>query len=386
MAIQQDALLTPSLASERKGAGERWLFSPIADFFLLGGGSVVIMAIMVLMIPVETGHAPLLVFTLALTHVINHPHFAHSYQIFYRSFGKKIRGEGYGRELQIRYVLAGIVVPIAIAGAMIGTVIAGDAYALGLSMNVMMFFVGWHYVKQGYGMLMLDAALKKRFFGQAEKRLFLTNAYVTWICHWIVGNALVHERNMWGLKSYAIPMPGPLLYAAMAAAAATTLVTILVLLHRAFILRKPTAINGVIAYFVSIYIWLFAARYPIIGLITPAFHSLQYLAVVWRYRLNFEASRPDASTTPFSGRLGSILPKLGRARFLGFIALGIVIGYLGFWGVPEILDSVVPYDRAVFGSTLFIFAFWVFINVHHYFLDSVMWRRGNPDVQKHLFA
>jgi hypothetical protein len=33
-----------------------------------------------------------------------------------------------------------------------------------------------------------------------------------------------------------------------------------------------------------------------------------------------------------------------------------------------------------------VFLFYIFINVHHYFLDNVMWRRGNPDVQKHLFA
>lgn len=29
--------------------------------------------------------------------------------------------------------------------------------------------------------------------------------------------------------------------------------------------------------------------------------------------------------------------------------------------------------------------FWVFINVHHYLLDTVMWRKGNPDVKRHLF-
>jgi hypothetical protein len=30
--------------------------------------------------------------------------------------------------------------------------------------------------------------------------------------------------------------------------------------------------------------------------------------------------------------------------------------------------------------------FYIFINIHHYFLDNVMWRRGNPDVQQHIFA
>jgi hypothetical protein len=29
---------------------------------------------------------------------------------------------------------------------------------------------------------------------------------------------------------------------------------------------------------------------------------------------------------------------------------------------------------------------WLFINIHHYLLDNVMWRKGNPSVAKHLFG
>jgi len=30
--------------------------------------------------------------------------------------------------------------------------------------------------------------------------------------------------------------------------------------------------------------------------------------------------------------------------------------------------------------------FWVFINIHHYFIDNVIWRRENTDVSKYLFS
>ena len=43
-----------------------------------------------------------------------------------------------------------------------------------------------------------------------------------------------------------------------------------------------------------------------------------------------------------------------------------------------------PYDRGIFGSQMFLFMFAIFINVHHYFLDNVMWRRENPDIAKYL--
>ena len=61
-------------------------------------------------------------------------------------------------------------------------------------------------------------------------------------------------------------------------------------------------------------------------------------------------------------------------------------GIHGFWGVPELLGSLVPYDQEIFGGALFFFLFWIFINVHHYFLDNVMWRRQNPETRKNLSA
>ncbi|WP_292640252.1 hypothetical protein [Mesorhizobium sp.] len=70
---------------------------------------------------------------------------------------------------------------------------------------------------------------------------------------------------------------------------------------------------------------------------------------------------------------------------LGFIIIGGILGILGFWLVPIALSVLVPYNKEVFGSSLFLFIAWIFINVHRYFLDNVMWRRGNPEVSKYLF-
>ena len=33
------------------------------------------------------------------------------------------------------------------------------------------------------------------------------------------------------------------------------------------------------------------------------------------------------------------------------------------------------------GPTPFIAAFFVFLNVHHYFMDFVVWRRENPNTR-----
>ena len=83
---------------------------------------------------------------------------------------------------------------------------------------------------------------------------------------------------------------------------------------------------------------------------------------------------------------GLALPSKAVLRFALFVLVGIAMGFFGFWWVPLYLDSVVPYDRETFGGHMFLFMFWVFINVHHYFLDNVMWRRENPDTSRYLFS
>jgi len=124
------------------------------------------------------------------------------------------------------------------------------------------------------------------------------------------------------------------------------------------------------AYFVSLYAWLLV-RDPIVLLWIPLFHSLQYLAVVWRFQSNKLRQTPSAARP--------------HVRLALFIVAGTALGYAGFWALPNWLDANVPYDRTLFGNSLFFFACWIFINVHHYLLDTVMWRKGNPDVARYLF-
>jgi len=81
-----------------------------------------------------------------------------------------------------------------------------------------------------------------------------------------------------------------------------------------------------------------------------------------------------------------VLPAGMWSKLAIFIGVGVFLGFLGFMGVPRFIDSVLPYDKRVLGPSLFLFMFYIFINVHHYFLDNVMWRRGNPDVQQYIFA
>ncbi|GAA4022515.1 hypothetical protein GCM10022280_23960 [Sphingomonas swuensis] len=363
----------------------RYLFGPVIDFLCLGGSSLLLFPL-VYALGDSANVAGVAVTMLLVAHFINHPHFAASYQIFYRGFAQKAFTPALGRAMQARYLFAGLIAPVALVLFFLWGAGTSNSRMLGYAANVMGLAVGWHYVKQGYGMLMVDAALKRLYLKDPAKKIILANCYMTWFASWLGLNAAASRWELWGLAYYSFAVPTPLVTAATAAAGMTALAAAWVLASE---WRRMGSLpwNGVIAFGVSLYAWLlFVTVNPVWGLMVPALHSLQYLVVVTRFQLNYERDQltnPDYKKTSLVRRIfgGNPLPHLAF-----FFVVAAIVGWLGFWGMPTILDGLVPYDSIATTGTLFLFVFWIFINVHHYFLDNVMWRRENPETGKYLFG
>ncbi len=363
----------------------RYLFGPIVDFLCLGGSALIILPIL-MVAPVAGYRADIATAMLMLAFVINYPHFAHSYQIFYRNFKAKAFTPALGTVMQARYLLSGIVVPVLLLGFFLFCMATRNVRLLGYGANAMALFVGWHYVKQGYGMLMVDSALKQQYFTGREKKILLVNSYAVWMTAWIGLNQLASKDSLWGIQFFSFALPGYLLVAAGAAAGMTSVATAWMLFSR-WRAAGTLPVNGVTAYCVTLYVWLlFGWINPIWALLIPALHSIQYLVVVWRFQTNSETAQ--LGRTDY--KAGSLARRAFGDRPLGHLGLfavsGIVFGYMGFWAFPILMLEYVPYDRAVFGNTLFLFFVGIFINIHHYFLDNVMWRRENPDAKRYLFS
>jgi hypothetical protein len=371
-------------AVQDRGAG--YLFGPVVDFICLGGGSLLFMFPIVLLASPEL--RPFLVlFGILISHFVNNPHFMHSYQIFYDNFHEKAFGDSYSTNLRTRYIIAGIVVPAAMLVFFLSGFLNNDPKLVGLGANAMFFLVGWHYVKQGYGMLIVESVLKRRFFNDFEKNWFRYNGFAVWLFSWIYGNITLSKYSLFGLEYYSFDFPDWLAFVAGAVMAVTTTMVVFLVLRKRLRDGARLPLNGLLAYATSSYVWLIAVNLePMTVLLVPAFHSLQYLAVVWRYELNKE--RADAGPdVPDLVLFGGAL-RLSRAvlRLMRFVMIGTVIGFVAFWIAPILLSAGVPYDKEAFGPGLFVFIFFIFINVHHYFLDNVMWRKENPDIRRHLFT
>ena len=364
------------------GARRRWVHNGWIDFLTLGGGSLVVLGALAAFWPRDdAARAALASTALVLAFFLTYPHVAHSYQLFYKDFPRKAFSPE--SALAPRYRLAGVLVPAAMV-VFFAVALAGDSLALlGLAGNVTLLMSGWHYAKQGFGILMLDAARKGVRFSAGERRRLLWNTHLIWVTFWLMINGTLVKQELWGITYYLIDVPESVRSAMLGVVVLSALV-VGYDFFRKWRVERTLPVNGIVAYAATVYAWVLIGRFdPVLLLVVPLFHGLQYLSVVWRYRLNVEGERTGACPPGAErGREWIRTTWTGLARFA--VAGGLLGGFL-FWVGPTALDALVGYDRAIFGATLFLFIGWTFVGIHHAFMDNVIWRRENSDSRRYLF-
>ena len=66
--------------------------------------------------------------------------------------------------------------------------------------------------------------------------------------------------------------------------------------------------------------------------------------------------------------------------------LGIVLaGWLAFEFVPNEIDTALGTFKS-WQMFFFFTAATLFINIHHYFIDNVVWRFNSPEVKRYLLG
>jgi hypothetical protein len=356
------------------------LHGPWADALLLGGASIMAFVLLRAISPNGAQVAALAVLAMVLANFVNHPHFAHSYQMFYGSW-REIRSDAFPSHLRVRWYLAGIYLPAALVLWLAFSAwrwTQGESWLMASSLNLMGALVGWHYVKQGFGMAMMDAALKKNYWTPEARKAMLWNAYACWLAAWALINTSHAGSAFWGFFGLKLDIPGYAVALACVPAMATTVWASLAIVNS--LARLPyrwgdLPLSGVLAYYVTLYLWtIFSWVDAAYMLLIPFFHSLQYLTVVWRYKKNELGCLREAANKTISD-------------LVRFWANGVLLGALGFWLLPAGIDYVasghLPFISS--GPALALAVFWIFINVHHYLIDNVLWRQGNPKVNQYLF-
>src|SRR5437773_2564279 len=165
-------------------------------------------------------------------------------------------------------------------------------------------------------------------FSDRAKSILRLNGYACWMVAWLgMNHALSTGAWYIGFTYFSLPIPTPVYVASIVVASLTTLAVFGVLAQRWRETRGALPWNGIIAYLTTLYLWVIFVRLnPLVLAVVPTFHSLQYLAVVWRYQLNAGAQPRGAAPSIVT----RVLPAGVWSNLAIFIGIGMFLGYLGF--------------------------------------------------------
>jgi hypothetical protein len=372
-------------ASARVSQTARWR-SQSLEFLLVGGVTLVLFPLAWFLEKyVGLDDSELAVGFLAFhaAYVINDPHFAVTYLLFYKGAKERAFGDVLPPAQRARYLIAGILVPILLAAWVVVALATESAHALGLLIQLMFLLVGWHYVKQGFGVLTVLSARRGVRFDPLERRVFLLHCFSGWAYAWASPFDPGRESEEKGVVYTSIAHPPGLERATQLIffASALALVWVLVRMRRRDGRLPPLApLSG---FLITIWFWtVYSSADPLLVYVIPGLHSLQYLYFVWLLKRNEarESEGPPSFGRPVAIQLAMLA------------ASAVALGWLLFRGGPDFLDGTFVLARAgafesgeSLGATPYFAAIFAFVNIHHYFMDFVIWRRENPDT-RHLAA
>lgn len=430
------------------------LVSPFLDSMLVGGVSII--AYIILQVAVSKG-ADIFTWSIALYYaafLINFPHFAASYLLMYGDARQSFGSLRTGRRFMIKMWWAGLAVPVLLIGYFLYAKSQGSIMLMGYLVNALFFFVGWHYIKQIFGCVVVLSATKKVYYNRLERTAILLPLYLLWALSFFSANISGAHNMFYQVPYTAWTLPPLWLKLSEQVLFVASNLLLAMFIVKYIISRVTPPVSAVIA-LVSIYLWYIPAlSHPYFFYIIPLFHSLQYLLFVFAARRN-QAIREERDTPVtrntasrynlWGGAFLLLLPAvliglslkesatLTLDRYImtlssGFTTVGWVTGALlclsvgmltllyhrqarGRWGIVTFFGSayflgalffaLIPiwldlwvargtapawlsYPTTVFGTSLYFFFFTVFLNIHHYFIDNVIWKKDNPYVAENL--
>jgi hypothetical protein len=361
----------------------QYIISPIWDFLLLGGIALVLAPLLIFIWPEANlqhfdSYSLYAFIVLLAAYLFTYPHFAYSYQLLYQDFFKKITGR-IDKPLQLHYIWASVVVPGILLVLSAYCYFKQDFKIFSLMVNVGLLITGWHYVKQGFGVLIVTSVYQKIFYSHWERRIFLLNANLLWIYAWIGFNTDKRYCIYWSaypfeFQTLGFPLVLKTLFFCLVCISLISFFGVIVRKYYRESILPP--LGGMVGYFTPFYLWvLFLSFYPFsyedlnpIYLLVPTVHSIQYMTIVFKMKSNEVKAR-----------------RIKWVSFFSFAALGVLLGYLGFVAAPQFLDKTFNANHVLSNGVFFVIIFTLFINVHHFFADNVSWRKESSRTKEYLF-
>ena len=331
------------------------IISPAVDFLCVGGLSLLVMVPLLL-----SGRTDLVLVGAGaqawIATAINMPHFMASYRLVYGS-----------RDMVLKHKWASIYLPaIMLLYVVVAIWQAQSSQALVIVLiTVSSVYLAWHYTGQVWGMMASFAFLGGNSFDVSERRLIKTSLRILLVWHvaWFLYTQLRDpSRVEWIYRTAS---------AATVVAMVLGIVALVRMRKRTRQFPPPLAIVAWMALFVW---YAVMARDPKALFWVQIAHSIQYLAFPVRMELNHSTAAPKSSPSRVAWHMALYA--------VGLLAVSVLVGQV----VPASLMGVIGDAFGEEPGRAAPILILMFINIHHYFTDGVLWKIRNPEVQTQLFA
>lgn len=343
-----------------------YLISRSLDALLMGGISILFYIITISLAHQKSIQLQCITVIFFLSFFVNFPHFILSYQLLYIDFNHLILKK-------FQFFWAAVIVPILILASFIITSCWDPQTLLGYFVNALYFFVGWHYIKQVFGIIIVTNALKKIFYTKFERVCLKANLYSLWGITWIWSNTNGSLKIYEGIIYSGLNFPTYWMLYCYYAVSITFFMVIFIHLKKYVIDGTNPTFSSITSFF-SLYLWTIPLFYnPLFFYCLSFFHSLQYIPFVYAFRRN---------------KINSEIIKKNKIYFIyhyGYFILSIILGAIAFYFLPRYIDHFKLFDFERFGPTVMMFYFTIFINIHHYFIDNVIWKKNNAEMKKYIY-
>jgi hypothetical protein len=327
------------------------------DFLLIGGGSIALF----LFLPFfqdGTRSARVVEIGLWLTWIANWPHFAATSQRLY------------GRADHLRqYPITALAAP-AIVAVGVGASLAWPLIAAPYFVKLFLLWSPYHYSGQSLGISLLSARRHQHQPGAFERKLLTAFIYVTFLMRSLGGEVGLGGQTYYGVQvpSFGVPHWAATAFTAGTYACAVALAAVLG--YRWLTTRRaPPPMYLLPA--ATQYVWfVVAGAKPGYSEFVPFFHGLQYLVIAWAMQVQESANRRQSPNTLFS---------IGRDS-LRWYGVNVALGVALFYGLPHLLT------RTGIGLALASAVILTAIQIHHFFVDGVIWKLRTPAVVSPLLV
>jgi hypothetical protein len=333
----------------------RAIWTPSVDFLCVGGLVIVPLAL-IYALDVPFSQFRYWNSTVLVSQVLfNYPHFVASYRLLYQS-----------RDMIQRYRWASIYLPIVLASYIVFCLIHPLVFGEPINVKYWHFadlistsYLAVHYTGQAWGMVASFAYLGGIRLNSAERVAMRGTLYVFMVWHIAIANVVAPEYTIffprlepalrWLLSSTTV-----VAHIGMAA-----VIVALLSVARRIGRVPPLAMIVPIPVLYFGYMILTRGREGI--LLLQFAHALQYLI----FPLRVEMNRSEVSS-----------PRHRALHALVYILGIVIVGNLVFVGT-----SSIPSQPVLFGAILLA----AMVNIHHYYIDGVVWKISTPEVRKDLF-